>query len=639
MNLFKKALLYHLDNFMAKGTGAFLIAILILTFIISAISALFLINVEPSGENQNFLSVLSSNMQNALRITLKGGTTSSIIGGIIIGIGGLFMAAMLGSVLNYSLFQKIHDLRRGRSMIFAQKHVVILGWSMQAHYIIGEIILANQSNGGVKIVIMGEEDKLTMEETIREKLTSLFEFKHYYGSKIVCRSGNTCEREDIDILSLDTARAIIVLGPDNRQHDIKVVKTLLAITNALNPPSTICTITAAVKSEDYYQAALVASNGRATLVVSDPLIAKISAQSCHQPGLAMIYGELLSFNGDEIYFSNSASLVGRKFSDVMLQYSESTVIGIRTKNGINKLVPNIDHVFEVGESVILISEDDSLIGEISTTNEKFHDQINYMAILNKPKFTAANNRNVNTLILGWNSRAELLIREMDSYIGAGSHTTVIYQPSDARDKICDAMNSIVLENQEIEFIQRDITKYKNIIDANIENYSSVLVLSPDNVDVNDVDSTTLMILMYLRGIVKRTNKHCSIISEIQDPNNRELAHSAYPDDFIISSKIVSVILAQYSENINLKSIYDDIFDSDGAEIYLKGVTNYLNISSPVNFYTVIAAASTQDHIAIGYRKMKYKHDKEHNYGIVINPTKSDEITFQEEDKLIVLAEN
>lgn len=639
MHALKKALFYHLDNFMAKGTGAFLIAILLLTFIISAISALFLINVAPNAENQNFLSILITNMQNALHVTLKGGTTSSIIGGIIIGVGGLFMAAMLGSVLNYSLFQKIHDLRRGRSMIFAQKHVVILGWSMQVHYIIGEIILANQSNGGVKIVIMGEEDKLTMEETIREKLTSLFEFKHYFGSKIVCRSGNTCEREDIDILSLDTARAIIVLGPDNRQHDIKVVKTLLAITNALNPPSSTCTITAAVKSEDYYQAALVASNDRATLVVSDPLIAKISAQSCHQPGLAMIYGELLSFNGDEIYFSDSARLVGRKFSDIMLQYSESTVIGMRTKNGINKLLPDMNHVFEAGESVILIAEDDSLIGEISTIDKKIHDLINYTAILNQPKVTTVNNRKVDTLILGWNSRAELLIREMDAYIGAGSHTTVIYQPTKTGDNVCEVMNNIVLVNQKIEFIQKDITRYKNIIDANVGKYSSVLVLSSDNVDVNDVDSTTLMILMYLRGIIKRTNKHFSIISEIQEPNNRELAQSAYPDDFIISSKIVSVILAQYSENINLKSIYDDMFDSDGAEIHLKGVTKYLNISNPVNFYTVISAAVSQDHIAIGYRIMKYKHDKEHNYGIVINPTKNDEIIFHEEDQLIVFSEN
>lgn len=637
---FKRALTYHFDNFMAKGILAFLTAILILTFTISAISALFLLNADPNIEKQGFINILSTNMQEALRINLRGGTSYSIIGGVIIGVGGLLMAAMLGSVLNYTLFQKIHDLRRGRSMIYAKNHVVILGWSMQLHYIIGELIIANQNNGGVKIVIMGEEDKLLMEETIREKLKLLFGFKNYFGTKIVCRSGNTSAREDIDILSLDTARAIIVLGSDNNQHDINVIKTLLAITNAVNPPSTTCTITAAVKSEDYYQAAVIASNDRATLVVSDPLMARISAQSCSQPGLATIYGELLSFKGDEIYFSNPAHLTGRKFSDVLLQYPDSIVIGIRTENGFNKLLPDMNHIFETGESVILIAEDDTLIGEITTKSHKIDNLIKHKAILGHPRTTIAPPR-ANTLILGWNSRAEILIREMDAYIGPGSHTTVIYHPINIGDenKIIEVINDLDVVNQHINFISKDIMTYNSIREVDVEKYSCVLVLTSDDVDTKNADSTTLMILMYLRGIAKKTNKHFAIISEMQEPNSRELAQSAYPDDFIISSKIVSLILAQYAENINLKSIYDDIFDSDGAEIYLKGVTRYLHCNQQVNFYTAIAAAANQGHIAIGYRIMKYKHDKARNYGIVINPVKDKEIIFHKEDQLIVFSEN
>ncbi|MDN0111413.1 CASTOR/POLLUX-related putative ion channel [Yersinia mollaretii] len=640
MYRFKRALTYHFDNFMAKGIFAFLTAILILTFTISAISALFLLNADPNIEKQGFINILSTNMQEALRISLRGGTIYSVIGGVIIGVGGLLMAAMLGSVLNYTLFQKIHDLRRGRSMIYAKNHVVILGWSMQVHYIIGELIIANQHNGGVKIVIMGEEDKLLMEETIREKLKLLFGFKNYFGTKIVCRSGNTSTREDIDILSLDTARAIIVLGSDNNQHDINVIKTLLAITNAVNPPSATCTITAAVKSEDYYQAAVIASNDRATLVVSDPLMARISAQSCNQPGLATIYGELLSFKGDEIYFSNSVHLTGRKFSDVLLQYPDSIVIGIRTKNGVNKLLPDMNHIFESGESVILIAEDDTLIGEITTKSHKIDNLIKHKAILGHPRTTMAPPR-ANTLILGWNSRAEILIREMDAYIGPGSHTTVICQPINIGDenKIIEIINNLDVVNQHINFISKDIMTYNSIREVNVEKYSCVLVLTSDDVDTKNADSKTLMTLMYLRGIAKKTNKHFAIISEMQEPNNRELAQSAYPDDFIISSKIVSLILTQYAENINLKSIYDDIFDSDGAEIYLKDVTRYLHCNQQVNFYTAIAAAANQGHIAIGYRIMKYKHDKTRNYGVVINPVKDKEIIFHKEDQLIVFSES
>jgi hypothetical protein len=60
---------------------------------------------------------------------------------------------------------------------------------------------------------------------------------------------------------------------------------------------------------------------------------------------------------------------------------------------------------------------------------------------------------------------------------------------------------------------------------------------------------------------------------------------------------------------------------------------------PINFYTVLEAASLKKETAIGYRINKYAQSSEHNYGIRVNPPKNEEIVFEAGDKIIVLAED
>ena len=66
---------------------------------------------------------------------------------------------------------------------------------------------------------------------------------------------------------------------------------------------------------------------------------------------------------------------------------------------------------------------------------------------------------------------------------------------------------------------------------------------------------------------------------------------------------------------------------------------YLWKLSEINFYTILESAKRKGQTAIGYRISSLSHNSSEAYGVVINPTKSDEITFSESDKLIVLAED
>lgn len=58
----------------------------------------------------------------------------------------------------------------------------------------------------------------------------------------------------------------------------------------------------------------------------------------------------------------------------------------------------------------------------------------------------------------------------------------------------------------------------------------------------------------------------------------------------------------------------------------------------MNFYTVVEAARRRNEVAIGYRIIAQSDDTSKADGVVINPNKSDNITFSEWDRIIVLAE-
>ena len=59
---------------------------------------------------------------------------------------------------------------------------------------------------------------------------------------------------------------------------------------------------------------------------------------------------------------------------------------------------------------------------------------------------------------------------------------------------------------------------------------------------------------------------------------------------------------------------------------------------PVHFYTVVEAARRRGETVIGYRLARYSGDAAHAYGVVVNPAKSQEIVFSENDQIVVLAE-
>ena len=66
------------------------------------------------------------------------------------------------------------------------------------------------------------------------------------------------------------------------------------------------------------------------------------------------------------------------------------------------------------------------------------------------------------------------------------------------------------------------------------------------------DTRTLVTLLQLRQLAEATGHHINVVSEMADERNRALAEVTRADDFVVSNQLVSLMLAQASENAHLR---------------------------------------------------------------------------------------
>lgn len=531
---------------------------------------------------------------------------------------GIFIISILIGIISSGIDEKLEELKKGKSKVLEVDHTLILGWSEKVFSIITEIIEANTNYKGRAIVILAEKDKVEMEDEIKAKIP---DFK---TSKVIVRNGNPLISSDIEVVNPDQARSIIILSPERGNADIFVIKSVMSFTNKKNRKSEPYNIIAEIKEDENLEAAEVAGNGEAVFVSTSNLISRITAQTCRQSGLSVIYSNLIQFEGDEIYFQTQNEIIGKTYKEILSLYDTSSVIGFFSNEKV-LLNPPMDTVFNSGDKIIAISEDDDtiLLNGIEGLEIKDH-------LFNEHRIPTNNVEK--TLILGHNKNSKTIITELDQYVAPNSSVVILCE-----EEI--DLTEISVTNQTITSKVGKITQRNVLEDVHPENFDHIILLSNNEIEIQESDAQTLICLLHLRNIGTKYQKNLSIISEMRDLRNREIGLVTKADDFIIGDNIISLMLSQLSENKDLKQVFDVLFEAEGSEIYLKPIERYIKPNENVNFYTLIERASMMNETALGYRTYALKDSSEDNFGIQINPKKSREVTFSSGDFLIVLSED
>jgi hypothetical protein len=376
----------------------------------------------------------------------------------------------------------------------------------------------------------------------------------------------------------------------------------------------------------------LATHGRVATVVSSDIIARITAQACRQSGLSVIYQELMDFEGDEIYVQREPALVGRTFADALLSYEDSAVIGMRFADGRVVLSPPMETVFADGDGVIAISRDDDTVvvrpdGPIAVSP-------------NGSVTPAEGDAPEKILMVGWNSLGPRVLRELDHYVSGGSQVDLLVDPRYVRVDEVGVVKR--LRNLEIHTTTADMTTPEPLAAVmNERGFDHVIILCyRRGVTPPEADARTLLTLLQLRDVLAGNpalRERLTVVSELLDVRDVELARVTEADDFIVSERLTSLMLAQLAENLDLEDVFEDLFNPEGVEIRMRPMHSYVAPGRATTFAAAVAAAQARGEVAIGYRQADDADARKAPGSIALNPRKSEPVTFGPADQLIVLS--
>jgi len=609
---FRARLRYRFDNAISRGAWVVIGYLGLVTLVIVGAAALVvsLFNLAGIGGGGP-LGILESFWQMLLRV-VDGGTFSgdtkwgARLVALIVTLAGIFIAGSLIGLIASAVDQKVEELRRGRSNVIESGHSLILGWSARVPTIVGELVIANESEKRAAIVVLADMDKTEMEESLRAAVGDL------KTTVLVGRRGDPSRPSDLELVAAADARSILVMSGD--EGDAGAIKASLAVLGLQLDDVPVVVEMQSAGQADTLEAV---TDGRILTVNSDRIIAEVTAQACHERGLAQVFRELLDFDGDEMYLEEFPELHGATYAEVLQAFDKAAVMGIANDDEVF-LNPPPDRVMEPGDRVIALCEDDS-------------------------KFTSAGVRAVpqvrvgdepdpeppqRILLVGWSSLAPRVLAEIDEFLTPGSRMTVVVDPTLVDPVTAGGQIDLVNSTVDIEALTGGPELLGEILGE--ERFDQGILLGyRTGLSPGDADSRTLLTLMALRRQwPKGAPLEVRLVAEVLDQRNVHIAQMAGVDDLIVSDQLASLMLAQLSERAELRDVFDELFDADGASIVLRPAGRFAPDGS-ATFAEMVAAGNHFGESALGYRRAS-------DGVVVLNPAKSERIALTHDDEVVVV---
>jgi len=581
---------YRIDTTFSSGTGPLILWLAIVTFLVVLLAAiaLALLHVAATEGDESFREAMWASL---LR-TLDPGTMGSDAGwsfrlvSLSVTIAGIFVVSTLIGLIATGLDRKLESLREGRGLVVEVGHTLLLGWSPTLPGIVAELAVANENLRDGCVVVLAQRDKAAMEQDIRSRVPDL------RTTRLVCRTGDPSDPVDLGIVNPLDAKAVVLLSQDGA-GDGSVIRSVLALMThdpgLAGPP-----VIAEVKRATTARALQRVTHGKVISVVSDEIIGRIAAQVCRHRGLSAVYQELLDFEGDEIYFADAGEFVGRPFADLLLASEESSVIGVRRATGETIVAPPMALLIEAGDAVVAISEDDDTVhldpgatpaapptrGLIGETREQEH-----------------------ILVLGWSALGPVVLRELDHYVATGSTVLVVVDPGHASppDPVFEGLEHIGVRVTAADHHDPDCVVA--LLEAEQPDHL-LLLCYRDGFAPAEADAAALMALLQVRHCLDRwppERVRPSVVAELLDPRDIELARVTGADDFVVSERITSLLLAQLAENPGLDPVFGHLLDVEGAEITLRSIERFGDPGALRTYGDLVRAGIDRDEIVIGFR--------------------------------------
>jgi hypothetical protein len=458
---------YRFDTFMAKSGGSIfyaLTAIFVATFVLIGVlrGALLLLFPEVGLQHEG-IGFFGNLYITFLELTDPGNMAQDIyssaaykIFAVLAGIAGIVMLSALIAFITTALDQKIYELKRGRSKVIEEGHTLILGWNEQRIIeTLRELVIANESEKDACVVILADKDKQEIDDVIRLRL------KDTATTRVVTRSGDVSTLTNLDMVSLESCKSVVILAScddtDSTQRkassDAKAIQTVLA------------TMGNEIESEDFNVVVEIFNPTHREIVRSSfpdhvitlntsDILAKLLVQTSRSIGLSVVYNEILSFDGCELYFYD-AEWGDSTFGEIAYHFPDGVPMGIRNADSTIFMNPPTDQAMAPTDEVLILADDDSTI--------EFLGEPVAVPSEHTLSGTRQEQRIERELMIGWTFKSPAIIREFADYIIDGSQIQILLKnPTDKQKAEINALNE-ELDSVEVGLIQKDCLNIEDLL--------------------------------------------------------------------------------------------------------------------------------------------------------------------------------
>jgi len=652
----KMRLSYGIDNFMSRGSSSIFLALLAL-FLIGFLIMVCIRIIANAFIPDETLGSLFEIPWRVYVAVLEGSAAetdgdsnwlaklTSILGVLV----GLILFSSMVAFITSVFEAKLDELRRGRSLVLENDHTLILGFGDRILEVIKELIEANESEPDASIVILAEKDKEEMDNIIRDNITD------FATTRVITRSGVVTNINNLKKVMAKNAKSVIIMNSAANWRDeqdknladalvLKSIMSMMAVCGDNTHPPIVCEI----HSDRDRELAEQISNGTVKALNEVSVLSRMIAQlALSQNGLSVVYSDMVGFDGNEFYFYQPDDGWGGEltFGDSQNRFNSSTPMGIHNSNGEIILNPPKETPIGEDDELIVFAEDDSTIF--------YFNQPVYEPKLESIPNTQVEPKSHRVALLNWTTKTPIILEKLCSYLPQNSELCAYVSA-----KIPE-MDTLLMDLKKdypainISIIELDLNDLKVLDQIQPQDFDSILILSPGGTTIEEMDAYVISLLIRIRQILITKSKSNSkdeksikwpkLITEVMDSENIDIILNSGVEDFMVSNQFVSQIMAQVSEEPLALNVYDDLFQSEGSELYIKPASYYFDFndekSITLPYGECVQAARLRDEVILGVQIKSAQKKKDKMFGINLIPDKNDQITLTCEDGLIALSKD
>ena len=599
---------YWFDNRVTKGSLALIrvliVASVVLAVLIAGLIILFGFNEE--GETASVFWNSIATIINAWMPSYEDGSLGYLILMSVTAIAGLLFMSVLIGIITSAIEERIDSLKKGNSLVLENGHIVVLGFYPGEYNLLRQLILAAAGEDAC-VVVVEDMEREEMEQDIGENLEIPKNFR------IVCRTADVTDPASLEKCSLESCKTVII-SPTNA---LRTAKAILAASALLEEKgASDVHINAIIAQGAFFFPPSLTRADNVSVLQTNTIIAEIIAHSCTQTGLAETFREVFDFDGCEFYIDELPGIGGMTFAQLTASLDKAVPVGV-LRGGKTLMNPGEEFLFAPADKILTFRGDEA--------PERVETPSDGAAERTASFGCAVEGEAAVTVIIGHNEALPVILRELPESV---THVRLAGQSAAAQER--EALERAAAERA-LTLHYHDGDPHTEAVLADLAATAGHVVILNDHAkDPESADMEAIFMLLSLRDLRERNGFGYNITVELRKENNHKLVGRGDHTDFLVSSSMSSMILAQLAESPELIEVFREILSNNGNELYLKNVGS-LKLEGTHTVRGLRAVMLKSGYVLLGYLDEK----KNSRYNLPLGET----VTLAKEDNLIVLGRN